>query len=78
MQRVVMNLGIGLGGARRRLHRRPESFRVLFLLDALTFVVYAGVLTFVPEPAPAEERAERPGSYRTVLRHRVFMALMVA
>lgn len=78
MQRVVMNLGIGLGGVAGGFIA-SESFRALFALDALTFVAYAAVLTvFVPEPAHREQRAERTGSYGTVFRHRVFMALMVA
>ena len=78
MQRVVMNLGIGLGGVAGGFIA-SESFRALFVLDALTFVAYAVVLTiFVPEPAHREERAARTGSYRTVFRHKVFMALMVA
>jgi MFS family permease len=76
MQRVVMNLGIGLGGVAGGFIA-TESFRALFLLDALTFVGYAVVLTaFVHEPAHHEERAARSGSYRTVFRHKVFMALM--
>jgi MFS family permease len=76
MQRVVMNLGIGLGGVAGGFIA-TESFRALFLLDALTFVAYAAVLTaFVPQPK-RQGHAERPGSYRTVFRHKVFMALMV-
>jgi MFS family permease len=77
MQRVVMNLGIGLGGVVGGFVA-TESFRALFVLDALTFVAYAAVLTvFVHEPAHREARAERTGSYATVLRHKVFMGLMV-
>ena len=77
MQRVVMNLGIGLGGVTGGFVA-SESFRALFLLDALTFVGYAAVLTvFVHDPVRRETRAARSGSYRTVLRHGVFMALMV-
>ena len=78
MQRIVMNLGIGLGGVAGGFIA-SESFRALFAIDALTFVAYAVVLTvFVHDPARREERAERTGSYRTVFRHKVFMALMVA
>jgi MFS family permease len=79
MQRVVMNLGIGLGGVVGGFVA-SESFRALFLLDALTFVAYAGVLTvFVHAPPRHEEHHEgRPGSYLTIFRHTVFMALMVA
>jgi MFS family permease len=81
MQRVVMNLGIGLGGVAGGFVA-TESFRALFLLDAVTFVAYAAVLTaFVHEPlvrrAKEADRRERGGSYGTVLRHRVFMALML-
>ena len=77
MQRVVMNLGIGLGGVAGGFIA-TESFRALFLLDALTFVAYAAVLTvLVHEPVRREIRAARSGSYRTVLRHGVFMGLMV-
>lgn len=77
MQRVVMNLGIGLGGVAGGFIA-SESFRALFVLDALTFVAYAAVLAlFVHDPARREPRAARPGSYRTVFRHKVFMALML-
>ena len=78
MQRVVMNLGIGLGGVAGGFIA-AESFRALFLLDALTFVGYAAILTlFVPDPGRAETREprERGGSYATLFRHRVFMGLM--
>src|SRR5215204_6784615 len=79
MQRVVMNLGIGLGGVAGGFIA-SESFQALFLADALTFIAYAAVLTFfVHEPVHHETRAERTGtgSYRTLLRHKIFMALMV-
>ena len=77
MQRVVMNLGIGLGGVAGGFIA-SESFRALFVLDALTFVAYAVMLgLFVHDPVHSEPRAERTGSYRVVLRHKVFMALMV-
>jgi MFS family permease len=77
MQRVTMNLGIGIGGLAGGFIA-AESFRALFVIDALTFVAYAVVLwLFVPEPRQAVERAARSGSYRDVFRHRVFMGLMV-
>jgi MFS family permease len=77
MQRVMMNLGIGIGGLAGGF-LAATSFRLLFLADAATFVLYAAVLiAFVPEPgrAPARE-GERAGSYRDVLRHRIFMAFL--
>ena len=77
MQRIIMNLGVGVGGVAGGFIA-AESFRALFLLDALTFVVYAVVLrAFVHEPAVREPRAARTGSYLTVLRHRLFLALML-
>ncbi len=81
MQRVVMNLGIGLGGLAGGLiatTSRPGSFTVLFLLNASTYVVYLSVLFFlVPEPPRRESaRTGRPGRYADVLRHKVFMGLI--
>jgi MFS family permease len=81
MQRMVMNLGIGLGaltGGLIATTDSPGSFTVLFLLNSLTFVVYAAVmLAFVPPPdLGPREAAERASSYRDVLRHRAFVAVI--
>ena len=82
MQRVVMNLGIGLGALTGGLIASTESpgtFTVLFLLNALTFVVYGAVmLALVPSPhlEGHDERAARPGTYLDVLRHRAFLAVI--
>jgi predicted MFS family arabinose efflux permease len=78
MQRVVMNLGIGIGGLAGGF-LAAASFRLLFVGDALTFVLYAVVLAlFVPQPASLPRReGERLGTYRDVLRHRIFVALLV-
>jgi MFS family permease len=80
MQRVVMNLGIGLGaltGGLIATTDSPDSFTALFLLDAATFLVYACVmLLLVPEPAlHGSGQGMRSGSYREVLRHRPFVAV---
>jgi MFS family permease len=77
MQRVMMNLGIGIGGLTGGF-LAATSFQLLFLGDAASFVLYALVLNaFVPEPGRAPPReGERAGSYRDVLRHRVFMAFI--
>ena len=77
MQRVMMNLGIGLGGLAGGLiatTSNPTSFTVLFLGDAATFLVYSVVLIRVPAPArtPRPEGRER-GGYGEVVRNRVFM-----
>jgi predicted MFS family arabinose efflux permease len=77
LQRVSMNLGVGLGGLVGGLiasTAHPDSFTRMFLLDAGTFLVFATVLSAVREPR-IEEEHEEPGSYRAVLRDRNFLAL---
>jgi MFS family permease len=80
MQRVMMNLGIGLGGLAGGLiatTSEPNTFKILFLGDAATFVLYSLVLVRVPAPerTPRPEGRER-GGYGEVLRNRVFMAVV--
>jgi len=78
-QRVTMNLGIGLGGLAAgwiAQVREPRTFTVLFVLDALTFLAYVGVLAFVRDPGvEPHEQGETPASYRAVLRHKTFLGL---
>jgi predicted MFS family arabinose efflux permease len=79
LQRVSMNLGIGLGGVVGGLIATtadPGSFTRMFLLDAATFLVFAVILTTVREPhADAPETHEEAGGYRAVLGDRNFLAL---
>jgi MFS family permease len=78
-QRVTMNLGVGLGGITGGLIASvdsPGTFTVLFVFDALTFLAYVGVLGFVRDPgSPPLELGESPGTYRDVLRDRLFLGL---
>ena len=80
VQRITMNLGLGLGGLIGGLIATttdPASFTKLFLLDACTFFVFVGVLSAIREPAPAdEEHEEAAGGYRAVLRDRNFLGLL--
>jgi MFS family permease len=81
MQRVMMNLGIGVGALVGGLIAdadHPRTFVALFLLDAASFLVYLGVvLAAVPEPLRADRAAtDRPGSYTEVLRHGAFVAVV--
>ena len=82
-QRMMMNLGIGLGGLVAGLIANtadPTSFTWLFLGDAATFVGYAVFLSVVPDPGPPSRAAATdpvvPGSFSTVLRHQAFMAVV--
>ena len=81
LQRISMNLGMGLGsliGGLIATTADPGSFTRLFLLDAATFAVFVLVLTGVSEPAATGEegRPERGSGYRAVLRDRNFVALL--
>ena len=75
VSRVASNLGIGVGGVLGgaiAVHGL-NGFIVLFLLNAVTYVLYAGILVVGvrddarPEPIP--------GGYRVVLRDRPFILL---
>ena len=79
LQRVSMNLGVGLGAAIGGLIATtadPGSFTKMFLLDAATFLVFAVLLTTIREPFPAEPEGDRSDQvgYRAVLRDRNFVA----
>jgi len=75
-QRMTMNVGFALGalvaGAIARTDD-PSTFTFLFVLNAVTFLVFVAVLQFIPNPRHRESHHE-PGRYKDVLRHRVFIA----
>jgi MFS family permease len=81
MQRVVMNLGIGLGALTGGLiasTSHPTSFTVLYAVDAVTFLVYLVILfLFVPSPdlGPREPHGT-PGRYADVLHNGAFMRVI--
>ncbi len=78
-QRVTMNLGIGLGGLVGGLiasGSSAQSFTVLFVVDAATFLAYVVVLAFIHDDAPHDQHVDaQQASYRAVLRDRVFIGL---
>jgi MFS family permease len=84
LQRITMNLGVGLGaltGGLIATAGRPGSYTVLFLVDAVTFVVFAAVLTRVPTPrltsvARVGGAGPAGGGFRAVLANRPFMAFL--
>jgi MFS family permease len=73
LQRLSMNVGVALGGVTAGLIASvgdPDSFTVLFAINCATFVGYMVVLAWVRAPALHEGRLG--GSWRAVLRDRVF------
>jgi MFS family permease len=73
LQRLAMNVGVALGGVVAGLIASvgdPGTFTVLFAINCVTFVGYMLVLTRVGAPALHEGRLG--GSWRAVLRDRVF------
>jgi MFS family permease len=79
LQRVTRNLGIGLGGLVGGLIATTTdatSFTVLFVVDAVTFLLFVGMLVFVPDPDLGEvERGVPRGGYRDVFRNRLFLGI---
>jgi MFS family permease len=77
-QRLTMNLGIGLGGLTGGLIAHvsnPRTFTILFLLDAVTFLGYVGVLALIHDPGVDIDETMAPASYRAVFRDRTFLGL---
>ena len=73
LQRLAMNVGVAVGGVVAGLIAsvgHPGTFTVLFGIDCATFVGYMLVLVRVRPPALHEGRLG--GSWRAVLRDRVF------
>jgi MFS family permease len=78
-QRMTMNLGIALGGLVAGAIARtdnPGTFTFLFLLNAVTFLVFVAVLRLVSAPRYVEAHHE-PGRYVDVLRNGVFLRFIV-
>lgn len=87
---MLLNLGIGLGGLMAALIVDvdvPGSFSALYLLNALSYLAYVGVLLTLPlslarhavedeEDEASTSGVETDGGYRAVLRDRTFLQLL--
>jgi MFS family permease len=79
LTRVTDNLGFGIGGLVGGLiatTQVPESFDVLFAVDAGTFLAFIGLLFFVPTPTLSPAAARMRGRYAEVLGDRTFVWLL--
>jgi MFS family permease len=77
VSRVAANAGMGIGGGIGGLVAAfgLSGFIALFLLNALTYLVYVAVLVVVVKEGRRPERAT--GGYRRVLRDRAFVHLAI-
>jgi MFS family permease len=76
LQRVSMNLGVGLGGVAGGLiasTAHPRSFTWLYLLDGVTFLAFVAVLAAIHEPREAAAPHAEPAGWREVARDRTFL-----
>jgi MFS family permease len=87
LQRVVFNLGVGVGatiGGFVAVSSNPHTYDALFVGDAATFVAYILVLRRIALPDAEEpKRASEPGrlqrvtgGYASVLRDRLFVSVI--
>jgi len=80
VQRATDNLGFGVGalvGGLIATTSVPDSFTLLFLLDAMTFIAFIALLMFVPARRAVSGAAHAAGRYSAVLRDRVFLWLLL-
>jgi MFS family permease len=78
LQGAMGNLGIGIGAVCGGLvvsTAHPDSFTLVFLADAATFLPYVPVLSLLPRVRPAAGSVRRRG-YSEVFRARAFLALV--
>jgi len=80
LQRATDNLGFGAGaliGGLIATTQVPSSFKLLFLLDAGTFLAFIAVLSFVPRGQSLSAAARSTGRYSAVIRDRTFILLLL-
>ena len=79
---ATLNLGIGVGGLVSGFLAdidHPNSFRVLYLIDGLSylmpFLILVVLLPGIGGPVPAGPKSDGPGGYREVFANRAFRRL---
>ena len=84
IQFMLLNLGIGIGGIVAALVvdvTSTSTFTILYLVDALTYLLYVGVLLTLRGVgvgrAPVEADAPQDAGYRDVLRDRVLLRVAI-
>jgi MFS family permease len=80
LQRATDNLGFGAGaliGGLIATTAVPSSFKLLFLLDAGTFIAFIAVLSFVPAGQTVPAAVRSAGRYSAVIRDRAFVLLLL-
>ena len=84
IQFMLLNLGIGLGGIVAALVvnvDHPDTFTILYLGDAATYLLYVVALLTLPGvgvgPAPREEGSIAEGGYREVFADRVLLRIAI-
>src|SRR5215471_11357407 len=76
-QNAAIGIGTVLGAAVANVHH-PGSFQALFLANAVSCLIFAAVLTFLPALRTAPARKEPRASYRDVLAHSGLRLVLVA
>ena len=79
LQRVMRNLGVGLGGVAGRPdrdHRERDELHGALRPRRATFLAFIVALAFVPDPGLSRAESEKPGRYREVLQDRVFLGVV--
>lgn len=83
-QFMTLNLGLGLGGLISSTIVRvsdPSSFTRLFVLDSFSYFLYVLIIVSLPSfkhvPTDAENESENKGSYRDVLKDKLFLRILI-
>ena len=87
IQFMLLNLGLGIGGLVSAVlvrHTSVSTFQLLYILDALTYLLYLAVVVFAltgigvgPEAVGKDHDSEGIGGFREVLQDRLLQRVLV-